>query len=41
MLCDARDQASVKNAMIRLVESIAAGDAGLASVPGRRIIAGR
>src|SRR5882724_7075605 len=41
VLCDARNQASVKNTLIRLVESIAAGGAGLAAAPGRRIIAGR
>ena len=41
VLCDARDQASVKNTLIRLVESIAADGEGLAPAQGRRIIAGR
>jgi signal recognition particle receptor subunit beta len=41
VLCDARNQASVKETLIRLVESIAAGGADLAAAPGRRIIAGR
>ena len=41
MLTDARNQASVKNTLIRLVESIAADGEGLAPAQGRRIIAGR
>jgi uncharacterized protein len=41
VLCDARNQASVKNALIRLVESIAAGGATAASAHGRSLIIGR
>ena len=41
MLTDARNQASVKNTLIRLVESIAADGEGLAPAQGRSIIAGR
>ena len=41
VLCDARDHASVKNALIRLVESIAAGRPGGASAQGRRLTIGR
>src|ERR1700692_4814279 len=36
VLCDARQQASVKNALIRLVESIAAGDPATLTAQGRR-----
>ena len=41
VLCDARDQSSVKETLIRLVESIAAGGAGLAAAPGRSLTLGR
>ena len=41
VLCDARDHGSVKNALIRLVESIAAGRPGGVSAPGRSITIGR
>jgi signal recognition particle receptor subunit beta len=41
VLCDARQQASVKNALIRLVESIAAGDPATLSAQGRRLTIGR
>ena len=41
VLCDARDQASVKSTLIRLVESIAASGAGLAPAQGRSLIIGR
>jgi uncharacterized protein len=40
VLCDAREQASVKDALIRLVESIAANP-DTASAHGRRLIIGR
>jgi uncharacterized protein len=39
VLCDARNQSSVKETLIRLVESIAAG--GPAAVPGRSLSIGR
>ena len=39
VLCDAREQASVKDALIRLVESIAANP-DTASARGRRLIIG-
>ena len=41
VLCDARQQASVKNALIRLVESIAAGDPATLAAQGRRLTIGR
>jgi signal recognition particle receptor subunit beta len=41
VLCDARDHGSVKNALIRLVESIAAGRPGGVAAPGRSITIGR
>ncbi len=41
VLCDARDHGSVKNALIRLVESIAAGRPSGAAAPGRSITIGR
>jgi signal recognition particle receptor subunit beta len=41
VLCDARQQASVKNALIRLVESIAAGDPATLTAQGRRLTIGR
>jgi hypothetical protein len=41
MLCDARQQASVKNALIRLVESIAADDPATLAAQGRRLSIGR
>ena len=41
VLCDARQQASVKNALIRLVESIAAGNPATLSAQGRRLTIGR
>jgi hypothetical protein len=41
VLTDARNQASVKNTLIRLVESIAADGEDLAPAQGRRIVAGR
>jgi uncharacterized protein len=41
VLCDARDHGSVKNALIRLVESIANGRPGGVSAPGRSITIGR
>ena len=39
VLCDARDLASVKNVLIALVESIAAGLPGTGQVPGRPVAA--
>ena len=41
VLCDARQQASVKNALIRLVESIAAGNPATLTAQGRRLSIGR
>ena len=41
VLCDARDQASVKNTLIRLVESIVAGGPGTLSSQGRSLPIGR
>ena len=41
VLCDARKQSSVKNALIRLVESIAAGDPATLTAQGRRLPIGR
>jgi len=39
VLCDARDQSSVKETLIRLVESIAAG--GTSAAQGRSLSIGR
>jgi uncharacterized protein len=39
VLCDARDLASVKDVLITLVESIAAGLSGVSQVPGRPVAA--
>ncbi len=39
VLCDARDLASVKEVLIALVESIAAGHPGASQVPGRPVAA--
>ncbi len=41
VLTDARAQTSVKSTLIRLVESIAAGNKGAVSAPGRSLIIGR
>ena len=41
VLCDARDHGSVKDTLIRLVESIAASGAPPAPAPGRTLIVGR
>jgi len=41
VLCDARKQASVKSTLIRLVESIAAGNPSTLTAQGRRLSIGR
>ena len=41
VLCDARQQASAKNTLIRLVESIAAGSPATLAAQGRRLTIGR
>jgi hypothetical protein len=41
VLCDARKQASVKNTLIRLVESIAAGNPATLAAQGHRLSIGR
>ena len=41
VLCDARKQASVKSTLIRLVESIAAGNPATLTAQGRRLSIGR
>ena len=41
VLCDARKQASVKSTLIRLVESIAAGNPSTLTAQGSRLSIGR